>query len=205
MRVDFLRKRCCVHRPGQSRLSAQLALSVIACICNNSNGVAIKNRFATYKCCPEQEWVRECGTCLKNKTTNQQAVEFAPAPPPSVAVSGDNLPLGANTFFAVRFFCCILRSCGTWSIVLCPVPCVVCLCCLKLCSKWKITTCTAIFCFDFPQGLPCCLLLLLLLLPPPKQWQQVLNLSPQQTATETIRATATATNWAGQSPNEAQI
>lgn len=63
---------------------------------------------------------RVCGTCLKNKTTNQQAVEFAPAPPPSVAVSGDNLPLAANSFFAMRFFCCILRSCGTWGIVLCP-------------------------------------------------------------------------------------
>lgn len=115
VRVDFLRKQCCVHRPGQSRLSAQLALSVIACICNSCNGgrAAIKNRFATYKCCPEQEWARECGTCLKNKTTNQQAVEFAPAPPPSVAVSGDNLPLAANSFFAMRFFCCILRSCGT--------------------------------------------------------------------------------------------
>lgn len=140
VRVDFLRKQCCVHRPGQSCLSAQLALSVIACICNTCNGgrAAIKNRFATYKCCPEYEWARECGTCLKNKTTNQQAVEFAPAPPPSVAVSGDNLPLAANSFFAMRFFTVAYFAAAAreaLSCVLCAVRCVVCLCCLQLCSN----------------------------------------------------------------------
>lgn len=175
VRVHFLRKQCCVHRPGQSRLSAQLALSVIACICNICNGsrAAIKNRFATYKYSPEYEcvclYVRECVAHASktkpqiNKQSNLHQLHLRQLP--CLATICHWLPIAfLPCVFSVAYFAAAARE--ALSCVLRGLPVLPSI--MQQLKNYDVYS-NFLFrlCRDFRKGCPCWLWVLLLLLPPP--------------------------------------